>query len=393
VPFTGPVFLLVVLPAFFSAYVLAHAVSPRWSAWLLLAAGAAIVARDPFAGLTLAVIGCHVVSCAVDLRRGQTAIAEPVAAALYLVQFPVLPAGPLVRITEFSGQLAHRVLSMGAFAYGVRRVVTGLVKVLLIAGVLAVPADRIFALPASRLSAAAAWFAALCFALQVYFHFSGYADIAVGLGRMLGFRYPENFRRPYTADSLREFWRRWNVTLITWLRDYLRLPIVGHDAPTPRLFLNMVAGFCMLALWHRPAWTAIPAGVYFAALLAFETTALRPTLERWPRALRHVYVLVAITVGWVMLRAETPAAAATFVQAMIGAGAGGAAALSRDLTPQVWLALALAFIGAGPLVPAISRWRVSVDAATASLLMMLAATGVFLWRPGAVAIGRGRDRD
>ncbi len=129
---------------------------------------------------------------------------------------------------------------MAAFAYGVRRVVTGLVKLLLIADVLGAADRSCLRAPVVKTTADAAWFAAACFALQVYFRFSGYADIAIGVGRMLGFRYPENFRRPFTADSLREFWRRWNVTLITWLRDYLSLPIAGQDRPTPRLYLNIV---------------------------------------------------------------------------------------------------------------------------------------------------------
>jgi alginate O-acetyltransferase complex protein AlgI len=220
----------------------------------------------------------------------------------------------------------------------------------------------------------------------VYVRFSGNADIALGLGRMLGFRYPENFRRPFTADSLREFWRRWNITLITWLRDYLSLPIAGQDRPTLRLYLNIVAGFCLVALWHRLGWNALVCGVYFGTLLAIEGIGFHETLQRWPRALRHVYVLVLVTVGWMLLRAETPAAALAFLSAMLGLSGAAGSAIEPHLTPLVWLAVTLAFVGAGPLVPAISRWRVSVDAGTTSLLMMLAATGVFLWRPAAVVI-------
>jgi alginate O-acetyltransferase complex protein AlgI len=266
VSFSDPWFLGAVLPAVLAAYFLAHALSPVASYWLLLAASAAIVARHVDSPLALVVIACHTIACGADVYRGTTSVRRPSALALYLLQFPLLAGGPLVRFGEFSSQLARRTVGMAAFAYGVRRVVTGLVKLFLIADVLDGPVDRIFALPPAKMSADAAWFGAACVALQIYFRFSGYADIAIGLGRMLGFRYPENFRRPFTADSLREFWRRWNVTLITWLRDYLSLPIAGQDRPTPRLYLNIVAGFCLVALWHRMGWNALLCGVYFGTL-------------------------------------------------------------------------------------------------------------------------------
>ena len=384
--FADPWFLLAVLPAILSAYFLVHAVSPAASAWLLLAVSAAVVARSVGEPLVLAVIGCHMIACGADVRRGVATVRKPWTVALYLVQFPLIAGGPIVRYTEFSGQLARRTVGMAAFAYGVRRVVTGLVKLFLIADVLGAAADRIFALPLVKTTADAAWFAAACFALEVYFRFSGYADIAIGLGRMLGFRYPENFRRPFTADSLREFWRRWNVTLITWLRDYLSLPIAGQDRPTPRLYANIVLGFCLVALWHRPGWSAIVCGVFFGTLLAVEGIGFHEVLQRWPRPLRHLYVLVIVTVGWMLLRTASPAAAWSFGSVMIGASGAPGSTVGAYLTPMMWLALTLAFIGAGPLVPWISRWRVSVDAGTTSLLMMLAATGVFIWRPGAVVL-------
>jgi alginate O-acetyltransferase complex protein AlgI len=336
--------------------------------------------------LAVAVIGCHMIACGVDVRRGVAIVRRPWTVALYLVQFPLLAGGPIVRYAEFSGQLARRNVGMAAFAYGVRRVVTGLVKLYLIVDVLSAASDRIFAQPAVKTTADAAWFAAACFALAVYFRFSGYADIAIGVGRMLGFRYPENFRRPFTADTLREFWRRWNVTLITWLRDYLSLPIAGQDRPTPRLYINIVLGFCLIALWHRPGTSAIMCGLFFGTLLAIEGIGFHDVVQRWPRPLRHAYVLLIVTIGWMLLRAGSPAAAWSFGSVMAGASGAAGSSVGRYLTPAMWTALTLAFIGAGPLVPWISRWRVSVDAGTTSLLMMLAATGVFIWRPVAVVV-------
>ena len=170
---------------------------------------------------------------------------KPWTVALYLVHFPLIAGGPIVRYTEFSGQLARRTVGMAAFAYGVRRVVTGLVKLFLIADVLGAAADRIFGLPMVKTTADAAWFAAACFALEVYFRFFGYADIAIGLGRMLGSiseELPAAVHRRFPARVLAPL----DATLITWLRDYLSLPIAGQDRPTPRLYANIVLGFCLV---------------------------------------------------------------------------------------------------------------------------------------------------
>jgi alginate O-acetyltransferase complex protein AlgI len=300
---------------------------------------------------------------------------------MYLLQFPLMAAGPIIRFRDFSGQLDRRSVSMGAFGFGVRRFVTGWVKLALVAGTLSGPVDRIFALPSSRVTPDAAWLAAVCFSLQVYFQCSGCADMAIGLGRLFGFRYPENFRRPYTATSIREFWRRWNITLLVWLRDYLYLPIVGHDRPTPRLFVNLFAGFCLVGLWHGGGSSAFVWALYFSTLLALEAVGLGARIERAPRAVAHAYVLAAVLVGWVMLRAHGAASAGTFLSTLVGWGGASGWTASAYVTWQVALAFVAALVGAAPMIRAISRWRVMLDAATMSTLMMVAATAVFMWRP------------
>jgi D-alanyl-lipoteichoic acid acyltransferase DltB (MBOAT superfamily) len=332
------------------------------------------------APVTLGVVVCHCIAYLVDVSRGEADTNRPLSAALYLVQFPVVIAGPLSRYREFTGQLSRGSVTLGAFAYGIRRVVIGLIKAVLIAGTLAVTADAIFAAPPGRLTAGAAWLGAVCYALQVYLLFSGYCDVAIGVGRTIGLRYPENFRRPYTADSIREFWRRWNVTLITWLRDYFHLPIAGQDEPMLRLYAYIVAGFCFVGLWHGGGATFVVWGFYCGSWLALESIGLRPHIERAPAVVRHAYVLSAVTVGWVILRAPHVTAAADFLKAMIGVHTDPSLDAGRYVSTSLWLALAVGVFAAGPLVPSVSRWRVSVDAATTSLLMMLAATGLFLWR-------------
>src|SRR5436190_10185243 len=214
---------------------------------------------------------------------------------------------------------------------------------------------------------------------------------------MLGFRYPENFRRPYVADSVREFWRRWHITAITWLRDYFSLPIAGRDRPTPRLFINTVIGFCLVGLWHGGGANVIVWAIYSGSWLALEAVGLGRRLERWPRPARHLYVLFVVLVGWVFLRADTLAHALRFLRVMVAGGGTATAPLSAFLTPALFLVLSIAVAGAGPMVPGISRWRVSLDALTASLVMMMTAVSLFIWRVKALVVEvlrplRGRNR-
>lgn len=341
-----------------------------------------------FAFVGATVLGCHAVAFLIDVFRGRATTRRPLVSALYLIQFPVLPAGPIVRYQEFSAHhlRLEQMVGLGAFTYGMRRIIIGLVKVLLVAGTLAGPVDAVFALEPSQLGPGAAWLAAVCFSLELYFQFSGFADMAIGVGRMFGLRYPENFRRPYLADSMREFWRRWNVTAVTWLRDYLSLPMVGRDRPTPRLFANIVVGFCLIALWHGATGNVLLWAVYAGAWLALEAVGLSSVIERWPRAVRHVYLLTIVVIGWVILRAETPTAALHLLSAMAGQAGAAAVPADRFLTWQVWCALVVACVGAGPLVPWISRWRVTLDAGTAAVVMMLSAVSLWIWR-GAGLIG------
>jgi alginate O-acetyltransferase complex protein AlgI len=330
----------------------------------------------------IAVLTCHALAFILDVHAGRATTANPVTAWLYLVQFPVLPGGPVVRFQDIDRRWhkLNEAISLGAFTYGTRRLFTGLVKVIGIAATLAVPVNAIYKLPASRLTLDAAWFAAFCFALQLYFLFSGYADMAIGLGRMLGLRYPENFHRPYLADSVREFWRRWHVTSITWLRDYVAFPMAGRDSPTWALLPSILAGFALLGFWYGGGWTVPIWAAYSSAFLAFEALGFGQRIAFWPASLRHLYVLTVVMVSWAILRAETVGAAATMVATMFGLRGLGHFTIANYLTWPVWIALLVAIIGAGPLIPWLSRWRVSVDALTASLVMMGTSVFVFVWR-------------
>ncbi|HUR35352.1 MAG TPA: MBOAT family O-acyltransferase [Vicinamibacterales bacterium] len=322
---------------------------------------------------------CHAVSYLVDVYRGTADPRRHLMALAYLVQLPVFPSGPLARFHEFSHQFARTDVNMAGFSYGVRRIVQGLTKVYLIAGPLGSAADRIFALRVTRLSTDTAWLGAVCASLEVYFYISGFSDLGIGLGKILGLRYQENFRRPYTADSIREFWRRWNVTLITWLRDYMSLPIAGHERPTMPLYATMIAGFVVVGMWHRASLHALPWAVYSATWLAAEALGLGAIMHRLPRGLRHAYVLAVVMFGWMMLRASAPGPLLGYTEAMLGFAVAPFGASIEYLTFGFVTALGCALFFAGPMVGNVSRWRVSIDSATASLIMMLAATGVLLF--------------
>jgi alginate O-acetyltransferase complex protein AlgI len=188
----------------------------------------------------------HAISYVMDVaRRDAVAQKRPMEAALYLLFFPQLIAGPIIRYREIADQLPVRTVRLDDMAYGVRRFVIGLAKKMLIANTLALPADRIFALAPADLTTATAWLGVVCYTLQLYFDFSGYSDMALGLGRMFGFHFPENFRYPYIAASVQDFWRRWHLSLSAWFRDYLYVPLGGNRVAPARVYLNLVTVFAL----------------------------------------------------------------------------------------------------------------------------------------------------
>ena len=213
----------------------------------------------------------HAISYVVDVYRGD-AIAQksPVHAALYLLLFPQLIAGPIIRYRDLADQLARRTVTVDDFAYGVRRFVIGLGKKVLVANVVAAPADAIFTMPLAQLSTGHAWLGLVCYTLQIYFDFSGYSDMAIGLGRMFGFRFPENFRWPYIARSVQEFWRRWHISLSTWFRDYLYVPLGGNRGTPARTYANLVTVFFLCGLWHGASWNFVIWGLWHGAFLVVE---------------------------------------------------------------------------------------------------------------------------
>jgi alginate O-acetyltransferase complex protein AlgI len=300
----------------------------------------------------------HAISYVIDVsRRDADAQKSPVHAALYLLLFPQLIAGPIIRYRDIAGQLARRVVSMDDFA-----------------NVVAGPADKIFAMPAAELSAAHAWLGIVCYTLQIYFDFSGYSDMAIGLGRMFGFRFPENFRWPYVADSVTAFWRRWHISLSTWFRDYLYIPLGGNRVSAARRYRNLVIVFFLCGLWHGASWNFVIWGLWHGSFLVIErvraqsrhhspgqspdypmTRSPDSGLLAWP-IWPHVYTLLVVMIGWVFFRAETLPGALAFLRAMAGMtiAAPTPYTVAWYLTPELWLALAAGTIGSAPWVPALA---------------------------------------
>ncbi|MCI5147940.1 MAG: MBOAT family protein [Candidatus Electrothrix sp. MAN1_4] len=237
--------------------------------------------------------------------------------SLYISLFPQLIAGPIVRYHDIALQLTGRLHSLDLFSSGVKRFVYGLAKKMLLANPLGEVADSIFALSGNDLTLPLAWIGIFSYTLQIFFDFSGYSDMAIGLGRMFGIRFQENFNYPYIARSLREFWRRWHISLSTWFRDYLYIPLGGSRVPTSRVYFNLLIVFILTGLWHGANWNFLLWGLFHGVFLAAEHAGLSRNLKNIGKPMQHMYALTVIIIGWVFFRTETFDQAFGYLYAMI----------------------------------------------------------------------------
>ncbi len=236
----------------------------------------------------------------VDLHRGRIRAERSFARfLLYVSFFPQLLQGPILRYGETAPFLGRREITKDDILYGVRRFLPGLGKKVLLADQVAVVAAAIYAHPALS-GTGALWLAALCYTLQIYFDFSGYSDMAVGLGRLFGFKLPENFDHPYAALSITDFWRRWHITLSMWFRDYVYIPLGGNRVSRGRFVLNLLTVWALTGLWHGSSWNFVLWGLYYGVLLLAEKLVIGKRLERVPTALRRLVTFVLVTLGWVL---------------------------------------------------------------------------------------------
>jgi len=238
-------------------------------------------------------------SYTIDVYRGQVkATRNMIDFTSFVTIFPQLVAGPIVRYSDIARQLVERTVNLGLFASGVERFIVGLAKKVLIANTAAKASDMMFGLPEAQLTTPLAWLGLFAFTVQVYFDFSGYSDMAIGLGRMLGFQFPENFNYPYISKSISEFWRRWHITLSTWFRDYLFIPLGGSRGSPLRTYLNLWTVFFLCGLWHGASGHMVTWGSYHGLVMVIEGTRFGSRFTRLPLGLSHAYMLLALMGSW-----------------------------------------------------------------------------------------------
>lgn len=307
----------------------------------------------------------------IAVRRGLVpAQRHPLRLGLAIALFPQITAGPIVRYADILPQIENpRRGDAALFSRGVQRFIVGLAKKMVLANTLAIVADAVFAVPAARLGAGLSWLGLVCYTLQIFFDFSGYTDMAVGLGAMFGFTYPENFRYPYIARSLKDFWSRWHISLTSWLRDYVFLPLayavsrrirgerwLGLKAESWSYHTAMLATMALCGVWHGAAWTFLLWGVWLGLGLSVEQAFLGRRLKRAPRPVGHLWTMAMVMGGWVFFRSPDLAYALGFFQSLFGfGGADPAFYPALYFTPQAAVALVAALPGCGPLLPAIRR--------------------------------------
>ena len=244
-------------------------------------------------------------SYTIDVYRGDSRVQRNIIHfGTFVTLFPQLIAGPIIKYKDLDEQLGSRVHSVDRFASGVLRFVTGLAKKLLLANNLGQLWDALKALPADGLTVTGAWLGAAAFAFQIYFDFSGYSDMAIGLGRMFGFEFMENFNYPYISRSITEFWRRWHISLSTWFREYLYIPLGGNRCSRGRWLLNLLIVWAATGIWHGASWNYLIWGLYFYVLLILEKLLLGKYLQKLPMIFQHLYLIVLVLISWAIFALE-----------------------------------------------------------------------------------------
>lgn len=242
--------------------------------------------------------------------------------ALYIAMFPQLIAGPIVRFKEIAIAIRERHFTMDNIVHGINLFIIGLGYKVLLANNVAFPADKIFALEEQYLTFSLAWLGTICYTLQIYFDFCGYSTMAVGLGLMLGIKFPKNFNFPYISKSITEFWRRWHITLSQWFRDYLYIPLGGNRKGNFNTYRNLLLVFILCGIWHGASWAFLVWGLYHGFFLVIERLGLGKLLKKISPLFRHIYTLLVVMIGWVFFRAETFDKAFYFLKTMFGFGTG-----------------------------------------------------------------------
>lgn len=321
-------------------------------------------------------------SYTIDVYRGHAKIQKNIISfGAYVALFPQLIAGPIVRYTDVAEQLVSRRENVNQFGEGIRRFVSGLAKKVLLANNIGMVWSQISELPTSEMSVLAAWLGIIAYAFQIYFDFSGYSDMAIGLGKMFGFNFLENFRYPYISKSITEFWRRWHISLGTWFREYVYIPLGGNRKGLPLQLRNILIVWLLTGIWHGASWNFAVWGLYFGLLLTIEKIFLLRWLQRIPAVFAHIYTLFIVLISWVIFAFDDIQIGMVYLSQMFGAGV----PLVNDrtlflLTSNLLMLLILA-IGSTPLPSRLfTRFCEHFQAApaAASTLATVFMAGMFL---------------
>jgi alginate O-acetyltransferase complex protein AlgI len=317
------------------------------------------------------------ISYSIDVYRGEARVLRNfVDFACYVSMFPQLVAGPIIRFQDVADQMLERTHTLEKFARGTAFVCFGMAKKILLANPCGKIADTVFG--ASHVGFLDSWYGAIAYGFQIYFDFSGYSDMAIGLGLMLGFVFPKNFDSPYISASITEFWRRWHISLSTWLRDYLYIPLGGNRGKNWLTYRNLMLVMLLGGLWHGAAWNFVIWGVIHGLMLAFERMRNKTSpWERMARPVRVAFTFIIVTFAWVFFRAETLTFALDYCQSMIGLGpAQGSAALIAGLIYQPYYVVSMlacaAIVWLSPTTWDFTRRLTLATASLAVLLLVMA---------------------
>lgn len=316
------------------------------------------------------------ISYLVDVYRKEVPAEKSIVRlGLFISFFPQLVAGPIVKYKELAAFLSHRVTSVDKTVEGSMRFIRGLAKKVIIADTLAIVVDAIFIENLSALPTTVAWTGVLLYSLQIYYDFSGYSDMAIGLGLIFGFRIPENFNYPYISKSVREFWRRWHISLSTWFRDYLYIPLGGNRQGQSRTLFNLCVVFFLTGLWHGASWNFVLWGMLHGLFLILERLSSFEKI-RLPHLLKHIYLLVVVGLSWVLFRLPSFADALVYYKSLFSFSATGDWYSYVLMTPYVWFVVLIAIIFAAPILSKIAA-LFSVSLRRLNYLPLLRYVGYF----------------
>ena len=282
----------------------------------------------------------------IDVYRGDVKVQRnPLFLGAYIMAFPQLIAGPIVRYQTIEDELVNRRENIPIAALGARRFIVGLAKKVIIANSMGLLCDTIFDFPPAQFKFLGAFTAIIAYTLQIYFDFSGYSDMAIGMGKILGFNFLENFNYPYTATSITDFWRRWHISLSTFFRDYIYIPIGGNRVAIPRWIANMLVVWFLTGLWHGAGWTFIIWGLYYGALLILEKLLLSRILKKLNKGFLHLYTMFFVILGWAIFRIEDFSLLLDFIKSLFGGY--GLGSVDFFMVTQIFQAKYLIFLVVG----------------------------------------------